>query len=153
MNGVTNIEIKPQSQLVIEIRPDWTREAVALVHLDHLRLWKNWESLIAAIEGTCERQVFRSCLEILITGAREHFRNEEWVMRVTGFADLAVHAEDHKEWLRDAEDMLANLDLSLRPDDWPALATLFRYRLQRHEDRYDRALQQHFETMANRVRT
>jgi len=74
-------------------------------------------------------------------------------MRVTGFDGLAVHAEDHKEWLRDADDMLANRDLALCPDDWPALAAFFRYRIQRHEDRHDRALQQHIETIENRVGT
>lgn len=150
---VTGSETKPQSRSVIEIRQDWTREAVALMHRDHKRLWQDWENLIAAIEGTCDRQVFRGCLEVLIAGACEHFRNEEWAMRVTGFDELAVHAEDHKKWLRDADDMLVNLDLALRPDDWPALATVFRYRIQRHEDRYDRALRQHIETIENRVRT
>jgi len=150
MNAMTGSEDTCRSEPTEGIRQDWTREAVALMQRDHERLRNHWQTLIAAIEGTGNRQAIRECLEALIAAAHEHFRNEEWALRVTGYTSVAAHAEDHKGLIRDAGDMLANLDLALRPGDWPALATYFRHWIRRHEDRHDRAFRRHIQEIEDR---
>ncbi len=113
---------------------------IILVERDHKILMNRWRTLTTALQRSTDRGHVRECIRGLIACAREHFRNEEWAMRVTACPGYLKHKRDHARLLNEAEDMLRNFDTAFSRTDWPALAAYFRHWISRHNEKYDKML-------------
>lgn len=125
--------------------------ACLLMRRDHERMRDLWHEMTRTLEAGGDEALFRDCAAALLSYARAHFRNEEWVMRLTGFPDYADHKADHDQLISDAEDMLHNMDVAFAPPDWPAVATFFRHWMRKHGDTADARLEAHLRALASRT--
>lgn len=116
---------------------------IILVERDHRVMVSRWRALTDALDQSADHAHVRDAIRGLIACAREHFRNEEWAMRQTSYADYLNHKMDHTRLLKEAEDMLRNFDDAFGPSDWSALSAYYRHWLSRHNERYDKALHAH----------
>ncbi|TVR96258.1 MAG: hypothetical protein EA406_12195 [Rhodospirillales bacterium] len=122
--------------------PENLAAALSLVQQDHRRLGELWQAMVLTLE-TEDVSLFRDSVAALLSYARAHFRNEEWVMRLADYPAYADHKAEHDRLLSDAEDMLHNLDVAFVPPDWPAVAAFFRHWLNKHARTADADLRAH----------
>ncbi len=100
--------------------------------------------LCRRIEWACEHDVsVATILERIRTFmiyARWHFAAEEGWMRAVHYPNAIDHQADHTRLLQDAQDFVASFGDALQREDGSAIATYFRFWVNRHMSEKDRSL-------------
>lgn len=119
------------------------RSDLALIADEHAVLSWQCRILIDAVDGGRPLGTLRRYLQGLLDAARNHFRSEERVMRLTGFAAAADHHADHERFLREAATAVRRIDASPTACDWAGVCADLQRQLSEHSARDDRMLEAH----------
>lgn len=100
--------------------------------------------LCRRIEWACEHDVsvavIRERIRTFMIYARWHFATEEAWMRALHYPGTVEHEADHTRLLQDAQDFVASFGDALQREDGSAIATYFRYWVNRHMSEKDKSL-------------
>lgn len=76
-----------------------------LIDLQHRRLFAHANNLLSAVLAGKPKDAIRHLIDDLITAVRDHFRDEEAIIREAGFPESDAHAQIHDQILEKAEQL------------------------------------------------
>lgn len=80
------------------------------IDVDHRRLVAVLDELFEAVGADDSKAILARTVSSLLDYSREHFRDEEQVMRRHAFPEIREHAAEHQELLRKLVEMKAKVD-------------------------------------------
>jgi hemerythrin-like metal-binding protein len=126
----------------------WSRDlSTGITFLDgeHRELIRCYRDLMRQVRLTMDPRVFRECFQSLREHARNHFAQEERVMRNIGYPSFHPHKIAHDKALADFDDFTLNIGTVFADDDLHALAKHFKYWFRHHVQEHDVALLRYIE--------